>query len=199
MKIGVGFEFALSLAMIFLFNSFEYSLIFLISALIHEAGHIFFLKLYKIKKPELILGLLGAELRADLSRLSYREEIAVYLGGAGANLAVCAACIGALHIRFSDEVFFFFFSNFFYALLNLMPVKTLDGGRALECAVLMLCADPWCAVKIAETVSFVFSVLLCAAFTLSAFYIGINPTALLLVAWLVFQCIFSKPCCRSAS
>ena len=59
---------------------------FLLSCTIHEIGHIVFLKIFKIKKAEISLGLAGADIVADTSRISYIKEFFVYMSGAIFNI-----------------------------------------------------------------------------------------------------------------
>lgn len=199
MKLHVSVSFILSLALIFLSNSFDYAAIFLISAFIHETGHIVFLKLYKVKKPELYLGLLGAQIRADMAYLSYRREAAVYLGGAFFNLGAALLSLGAMRFFSDVRLIFFFFANLFYALLNLIPIETLDGGRVLESCLLSFTDDPWRAQCICRAVSLAFS---SALFFVSVTFLGAqknNATLVLLLLWVLYQCIFSNSFWRRTS
>ncbi len=197
MKVKVEFNFFLSVVLVLLMNSFEYTLIFLASAALHEFGHLFFLKIFKIKKAEFTLGLIGAQIRADMSRLSYVREALVYLGGALFNLAASVVCPFLLRYCFDMRIMFFFFSNVCLALVNLFPVASLDGGRALEC-FLLLFLDPWQSTKVLRAVSVAATALL-TFLALSVAFSGGNITLLLFSSTLVFYLISGKPSCRSAS
>ena len=118
MRIKWNVGFIAFVLIIFLQNELSYTLIFLSAACIHEAGHLTTLKMLGTKKPELTLGLCGALISADMTRLSYRCEMLVYVSGAAANVIACLVSLFALRRAFSEEVLFFFFANLFYALLN---------------------------------------------------------------------------------
>ena len=198
MKIKINSGFIVCLGAIFLFNSYDYALIFISASLVHELGHLFFLALFKIKNPELILGITGAEIISDMSRLSYKKEALVYLGGALANFICALLCVVFLRQQFNVYVIFFFFANFFYAFINLLPIKSLDGGRTLEC-VLSLFLSPFEAFRWSFIVSQAFSVgtaALIIAFVVQGYS---NITLLVLGVAILFQCIPSKPRCLSAS
>ena len=199
MRISASFDFLLSLVLIFYSNSFEYAVIFLLSAFIHEVGHMTLLVHLKVKKPELHLGLLGADISADMSRLGYRAEMAVYLGGAFFNLIFVLLSVLLIRYSFNEIYVFFCFSNLFYALFNLLPIRMLDGGRALECFFMTVSDNPWRAEKISWYISCVFSFALCVLSVWLTFSFGINITLILVILWALYQCIPSKPCCLKTS
>jgi len=197
-RVRWGGGFILFLAVIFLQNELIYTFIFLCAALIHEAGHLVCLKALGTKKPELSLGLCGAVIRVDTRSLSYRSEAAVYLSGAAANSVFAALSLLVLGQGFRIRLAFFFFANLFYAVLNLLPLRNFDGGRAFEC-ILLLLFDPFTVEKAVRWVYAVSSALLFAGSVYSVTVFGLNPTLVAVSLWALFQCIPSKPCCLSAS
>lgn len=198
MKIKTNAGFIVCLGAIFLFNSYDYALIFISASLVHELGHLFFLTLFKIKNPELILGITGAEIVCDMSRLSYKREALVYLGGALANFVCALLCICFLRQEFNIYIIFFFFANLFYALINLLPIKSLDGGRALECALSSF-LSPFESFRWSLIVSHVFSLCTAGVITLTFIEGYANITLLVLGVAILVQCIPAKPRCLSAS
>ncbi len=198
MRVRVGVNFILSLVLIFLMNSPDYTLVFLISAVIHEAGHIFFLKIFGVKKAELSLGLIGAEIKADMSRLSYAKETAVYLGGAVFNILSALACPFILKCFFDVRIIFFCLSNLAFALVNLLPSDSLDGGRALR-SFLLIFFDLAPVERVLTVLSLITDLavgFLAVYFTLSQ---GANLTLLIFSATLIFYFISGKPSCLKAS
>ncbi len=198
MRVRIEADFALTLFFVFLMNSIQSLLLFFTAAALHEMGHIFFLSVYKIKNTELVLGITGAEIHADMTFVPYKREACVCLGGAGCNIVVCVLCLLFLHFFYSKQVVFFFFANLFYAAANLLPVSGLDGGRALECLLLSK-FEMIFARKILFVVSGVSAAGVCVGSFFAFRLFGFNPTLLVLALSLVFQCIFSNPCWRKAS
>lgn len=104
----------------------------LAAAAVHEAGHLLLLSHFGVKVERLRLGAFGAEIDAPGAvRLSYAKELAVTLGGVGANI-LCALFSAAAATYFSLPYFYVLAgANAVTAAYNLMPVSPLDGGRAL--------------------------------------------------------------------
>lgn len=193
MKIRASADFFLSLIIIFITNSLPYAVIFLSAAGIHEVGHIALLRLYKIKKPVLSLGLLGGCITADTSRLSYTREATVYLGGAFFNALACVISLVVMRRISCEHLLFFFFANLFYAALNLLPIETLDGGRVLECLLLSLFDNPFRALGVCRLVSLAFSALAVGTAAMLFGYFKNNLTLVLLLAWIAFTACFQSP------
>lgn len=189
MRVRVDLSFLLSLFLIFLINPADYSLVFLLSCTIHEIGHIVFLKIFKIKKAEISLGLAGADIVADTSRISYIKEFFVYMSGAIFNIISAVLSIIFLRYRFNMLLMFFFFSNLFLALVNLLPSKSLDGGRALEC-VLCMFFDPFKSERIALCISFLTSLFIVTMGLLAFFESEMNLTFLLFASTLAFESVY---------
>ena len=111
------------------------------AAALHEAGHWAALRLTGAKIRGLRIGVLGAVLETDSAGLSYGRELAAVLAGPGANLlgALALAPWGAETAVGAQLVLGGF---------NLLPVRPLDGGRALYLAAAWL-AGPSAAERIA--------------------------------------------------
>lgn len=102
----------------------------LAAAAVHELGHLAVLRLLGGRAMGLYLSALGAVLEVDSARLSYGGELAAVLAGPGANL-LCAAALAALE----GEYHAFIGANMVLCVFNLLPIRPLDGGRALELLV----------------------------------------------------------------
>lgn len=129
--------------------------IYALAALLHELGHILAAKMQKIKLKEIKLGIFGAKIETDERLLPYKSELFLAIAGPAANLLTGAIVValamtggysvnllfdGASELLRSGQsgavgyVGFFVISSLAHAVTNLMPIKRLDGGRALYCA-----------------------------------------------------------------
>lgn len=101
------------------------------AAALHEVGHWAALRLLGAEIRGLRIGVLGAVLETDSTCLSYGRELVAILAGPGANLlgALMLAGLGAETAAGAQLVLGGF---------NLLPVRPLDGGRALYLAAAWL-------------------------------------------------------------
>lgn len=101
-------------------------LIFL-SVLLHEAGHLLVMALFGIGIESVTVLPVGIDIKRREKYISYPEDIAVSLAGAAVNILV---------FFIFRSCGFFAYTNLLYAAINLIPVKGLDGGYALEAFLL---------------------------------------------------------------
>ena len=102
------------------------------AAFVHELGHLICLKTNGVNIYGITVLPFGAVIRSDAEKLTYRKEAQAALAGPFAGL--CAAAVsGMLFFVFRDPyTLFFAAANLTLSFVNLVPVRTLDGGRALE-------------------------------------------------------------------
>lgn len=100
-----------------------------LSALCHELGHLTALRLVGARVERIRLTAFGAEIRADTRCLSYGREIVCTLAGPVVNLilALVLARVAGDYLMAG--------ANLFLGVFNLLPLPSLDGGRALFLAV----------------------------------------------------------------
>ena len=102
----------------------------LAAALVHECGHLTALRHCGARVTGFRLGVCGAVLDSDCSRLSYGQELSCVLAGPGANLLAALLCAAA-----GNPWPAFTGANLVLCAFNLLPVRPLDGGRTLELAL----------------------------------------------------------------
>ena len=103
----------------------------LLSVTLHEMGHIVTARLLGVRFSSLRLSPMGAALTPLGGMGGYREEILVALAGPCVNLLSALLFHKATSNSF---LHFFVISSSFLGLLNLLPIRSFDGGRILLCA-----------------------------------------------------------------
>ena len=98
-------------------------LLVLWGAVIHEVGHILLLRCFGARIRRLRIGVLGAVLETG-GAMSYGQELAASLAGPLANL-LAAVILGRLGCSAAAG------ANAVLCIFNLLPIRPLDGGRAL--------------------------------------------------------------------
>ena len=159
-----------------------YPPLILLAALLHEAGHIAALKGFGGKLERLYIYPFGADMRADTSKLSYKKETLLMLAGVISNVLLFIVSLLLYHTFRSRQLLFFGFCNAFFAVTNLIPIASLDGGRALEawlCAKLPL--DK--ALSVSAAVSRVSYAVISVLFTVLFFESGCNMSFVILLAY----------------
>lgn len=155
----------------------------MIACILHELGHYAAIRALGGDIKQISFTVIGAEMR--LARmLGYQRECAAALAGPAVNLLLAWLFCG----QEGGEVFSGV--NMALGVFNLLPVRRLDGGRALHC-VLCLAAGPDAAERAGERVDIVFTALILAAGIL-ALPEGGNITLLCVALWLA---IFSAGKC----
>lgn len=116
-----------------------------LAALCHELGHLGALQLAGARVERFRLTAFGAEIRADTRYLAYWKEIGCTLAGPAMNLAL------ALVLSRVAGDYLLAGANLLLGVFNLLPIPTLDGGRALQLAV-SWAADPMVADRVSARV-----------------------------------------------
>lgn len=116
----------------------------LFAATIHELGHYAVLRLCGVRVTGLRLSVFGAVMDTDSARLSYGRELAAVLAGPAANF-LWAFALAAMQrpVWYAPAG-----AQLALGLFNLLPVRPLDGGRAL-CLALSWWLGPTAGERIA--------------------------------------------------
>lgn len=123
----------------------------LLSAFLHELGHISAARLLKIELKELSIGIFGAGLTPSSSFFSYKKEILLCAAGPFVNLV----CFLALVPFKNPFLSYISISSLFLGVLNLLPISSFDGGRILF-SLLSRYLTPKTVLNITNSLSFLF-------------------------------------------
>ena len=175
-QITVEFTFLL-IVLIFLqqdLNAKRYDLfclkavVFFLSFLLHELGHAFMLRKYKVESRMLFYGFGGLCIPLSNRNLSYKEDILVSLAGPTVNILIGGAVYFFLKSGMSisplssNVLNFALFINLVWGVFNLIPLLPMDGSSALKNFML------WIKVPRAHQISFGISFALLCLFTVLA-------------------------------
>ena len=131
-KCSISIFFFVSLFLFFSSQSLLYSLIFILSAAIHEGSHVFFLLRYGAQIHKIAIYPFGIDMQADTRHLSYKKELVCTLSGSFSNLLFALFGYALVAVFSSPEILFFVLCNLFLGFLNLIPLSFFDGGKALR-------------------------------------------------------------------
>lgn len=114
------------------------------AALCHELAHVAVLRALHAAPCRLTLSASGAELFVPaLRRLSYGGELLAVLAGPGCNLLLWAL----LSASGAEALAPFAGAHLVLGVLNLLPVRPMDGGRLLW-LLTALCTEPYTADRV---------------------------------------------------
>lgn len=188
--------FGILLLLILLFgDNSEYTVIALTAAAVHELGHIIAARLLGLKFGSLSVGLFGARLGLTATPCSYRKELLLCAFGPLFNIVSGGAALYIFYAygRRGDMIYVLFFAvaSFFLAALNLLPIKSFDGGRMFICML----APPfgiYAAERVLGFLSFIFVLLLWAVSMYLMLRVG-SSLALFVFSSALFAELFLDP------
>ena len=120
-------------------NRIVHTTALLLSALVHECGHLLASRFLHISITSLHISILGARLELEDPLLSYRQEW--LLCAAGPLFSFLFAWIGAWCVPGplgEDMISVFAMTSMALGIVNLLPVGWLDGGRMFRAMCLLM-------------------------------------------------------------
>lgn len=162
-----------------IFDKLNIFLFLIISALLHETGHIFSCWLLGIK-PKIKISFFGIKL------CRYPEEkikkLIVLISGPFVNILLAIISNSFLYYNFSLKLYTFMCVNLVLFLFNIMPIYFLDGGQ-----VITLLFDNYRISKITDIIS-----VICIG-VLTLHFSNNNVVSLLIVCmFLIYYCLNKK-------
>lgn len=181
----------LALTAVLLSENSAYPSLFVLCSVLHECAHIFSLKLVRSQIRRICIYPFGADIRTSGTDISYLAEIFTVISGVLCNLIL--SVISALLYGFIPDrhILFFCAANAFLALSNTIPVRSLDGGRALE---LILCEKfgPDKAYGVCSFVSWLSYGIMCCFFMFLFLDSGCNLFFMIILIYTVLCAFFAE-------
>lgn len=133
-KLRLDPAFALAVCYLLVGERSVWGLLSLTAALLHELGHLGAAAMLGIRPAEITVGALGARMGFSMPLLSYRHELLIAAAGPGVNILCIPPCLWGIRrlgeLDGAGEYFLFFAAaSFALAAVNLLPLRTFDGGR----------------------------------------------------------------------
>ena len=163
-----------------IFGGFPVFIIYALTALLHECGHIFCARRLGYACSKISLMPYGAAALCDTEGISAIDEIKLALSGPLVNALICVGCAGLwwffpVTYAFTDTVFS---ASAVMLAINLLPAYPLDGGRAARCLLKLFLKE-----KTAKIALRVVSVVLSVAFVFIFFFAFKNLSFLVFAAF----------------
>ena len=174
-----------------LFDSITYPFIILLSVLLLECAHLLAAKVLKVPVKCIKIGMFGARIELDWLCRSYKAELLIDLSGPLVNMMLGLSGIMALQMYWDSSVLFFVLTNLSLAIFNLMPIRSLDGGRILY-SLLCIFFDVGTSESILVFVSFWLLVFLWGASVFLFFSSGADIYLALLSVYMFFRLIINR-------
>lgn len=190
MKISVHPLFFAVLVLCALFGGLPTTLICLLTALLHECGHVFCAARMGFKCEKIKIMPYGAAAVCELEGIRAADEIKLALAGPMVNAAICVFLAGLWWFfpetyAYTDTVLY---ANLAMLIVNLVPAYPLDGGRVAGCLLTKLFGT-----KASLIILKVVALLSAVGLTVGFFFSGYNPTFLAFALCLVFSAIEKPP------
>ncbi|MDE7076837.1 MAG: hypothetical protein K2O62_05900, partial [Clostridia bacterium] len=190
MKVKIHPLFFATMLFCALFGGLPSALICLVTALMHESGHIFCAARMGFKCETVKIMPYGAAAMCDVDGIRAGDEIRLALAGPLVNAAVCVALAGLWWFfpesyAYTDTIMR---ANVAMLAVNLLPAYPLDGGRVAGCVLAKLFKK-----RTALIILKVIASLCAAALFVAFFFSGYNPTLIMFSLFLVCSAIEKTP------
>ena len=172
------------------FGGLPVTLIFVMTALLHECGHIFCAERLGFKCEKIKIMPYGAAAVCDIEGIRISDEIKLALAGPAVNAVFCVSLAG-LWWFFPDTYAYtdtLMSANLSMLIVNMLPAYPLDGARVARCLLTKLLGE-----KAAVIVLKVIAAAVAGVFTALFFAFGYNVTLLFFALFLLCSAIEKTP------
>ena len=122
----------------FFFADFSaYSLAVIFCALFHELGHLFAIHLLGLSVGKITLFPFGVQINIK-ENYGYKKELLIALSGPCFGLFLSLVLFVICKFFPTPLIFFSAVSSLWLSLLNLLPIPSFDGSKALRCICFLL-------------------------------------------------------------
>ncbi len=117
------------LALVSIYDTRGIFLSSLISAFVHEAGHVFMMYMLKIKINKMSFRAFGIDIVTQTTNTSKIKQLAILFAGAFFNI-IAFVCFYILCCIYDiEKIKYLLLCNLSLAIFNLLPIPMLDGGQ----------------------------------------------------------------------
>lgn len=191
-KIKFNFYFMSFLTFIFVMDK-SYTAIFgVLSAVLHELGHIIAIILKKGNITEIAFGIVNIDISSDsytFSEAESEDELFILLSGPLINLIIALVLKFIYFSSGCSMANLVSYQNLFLGIVNLLPISSLDGGRILY-ILLSKKLDFILAEKIINIISILFLLPICILGFLVLIKSKYNFSLLILGCYLLSYVLF---------
>lgn len=188
----IDFTFGLTITLMLLLCKEDTIIISLLSSMLHEVGHLYFMHLFYQRVYCVTFGAFGVRIDRQLSSsLSYKKETVIALGGILVNFIIAFG--GAIYYYLTGDIFSLKLSivNIIIALFNMIPVDTLDMGRVLRYTLLVTIDEGRCE-RILNIISLLSVNLIACMCLLYSLFVGFNLSLIIVTIYLYVITLFKK-------
>ena len=158
-KVNLSFSFWAVVTLMLMLDRSNTAIITLISAVLHETGHLIMMYAFSAPPEKLTLGFFGMRIDKRESSLSFLKETIVALAGPIVNLIIALVSFVFYKFYCNEQMLKISTINLMLGLFNLIPIEPLDGARAIKNTLSMF-LDEQCIDKILNSILWFFLILL---------------------------------------
>jgi len=187
-SVDISFYFAAVLTLSMLSDKTNISCYSILSALLHETGHLLCLLFFRANPKSITLSLFGMRIVRGAKTLSYKQEIMTALSGPLVNLFLFA-----VFLFFGEKAMMFSAVNLALGLFNLLPVKPMDGGEVLYFSLCRFFNENTVR-KISDVITVITALILFVLGVCLLIKSGYNFMLLVVSVYIVFYLYLEKKC-----